>query len=372
MSRPRLVQCSTLARHDQIANSQAGTCWGQCVFQRYAYVIPTTTVIRSTVLQLRRTSLVLEGTLIGLAVGIVVAAGVGWVLEARLADVLVRELSARAADHLQLGIVDHVTALDFAPPHTPAKLQDLRTRVGPTFDRLSHDGSGVASRDLLGPDGARVYSDQPGQTGRRVSDSELSLLGEALRGRVSSGFESPAAAHDAIMPSLFGGAYTVYVPVVLDGSVVGAYRLDEDVSLVRSAQAPVWALVVGAFGIFSNLAARALLVRSRSAARPHAAAAAPATSRSARAVRPNLAYGQHLTPREQEVLAQLSSCHSYAEIAARLGISGETVRTHVKSILHKLGQPDRTQAVVYALQMGILTMSEQSATMTNGAHRGGQ
>lgn len=61
-----------------------------------------------------------------------------------------------------------------------------------------------------------------------------------------------------------------------------------------------------------------------------------------------------LTERETEVLLAMASGASNAELAARLYISQETVRTHVKRVLHKLGVRDRAQAIVYAYESGIV------------------
>ncbi|MGE5591107.1 MAG: response regulator [Bacillota bacterium] len=57
-----------------------------------------------------------------------------------------------------------------------------------------------------------------------------------------------------------------------------------------------------------------------------------------------------LTPREQEVLRLLVQGLSNKEIAAAAGISEKTVKTHVSSILAKLGLQDRTQAALYAVK----------------------
>jgi DNA-binding NarL/FixJ family response regulator len=59
-----------------------------------------------------------------------------------------------------------------------------------------------------------------------------------------------------------------------------------------------------------------------------------------------------LSKREMEVLSYLTRGMSNKEIANLLGISHQTVKNHVTSILRKLGVEDRTQAAVYALKRG--------------------
>jgi two-component system, NarL family, response regulator len=61
-----------------------------------------------------------------------------------------------------------------------------------------------------------------------------------------------------------------------------------------------------------------------------------------------------LTPREREVLELVRTGLRNREIAASLGVSEETVQTHVKSILAKLDVPDRTAAIDVALRRGII------------------
>ena len=64
--------------------------------------------------------------------------------------------------------------------------------------------------------------------------------------------------------------------------------------------------------------------------------------------------GQELTARETEVLRQIVAGKSNKEIASHLFISEATVKTHINSLLGKLGVSDRTQAATTALQRGIV------------------
>jgi DNA-binding NarL/FixJ family response regulator len=66
-----------------------------------------------------------------------------------------------------------------------------------------------------------------------------------------------------------------------------------------------------------------------------------------------------LTPRELEVLGLVQRGRSNREVAENLFISRGTVKRHIENIMAKLGVSDRTQAVVKALQLGILKFSEE-------------
>jgi NarL family two-component system response regulator LiaR len=65
-----------------------------------------------------------------------------------------------------------------------------------------------------------------------------------------------------------------------------------------------------------------------------------------------------LSEREQEVLRQLALGRTNREIAEIMMVSPETVKTHVGNILAKLHLAHRTQAVIYALKSGVISLDD--------------
>jgi DNA-binding NarL/FixJ family response regulator len=83
------------------------------------------------------------------------------------------------------------------------------------------------------------------------------------------------------------------------------------------------------------------------------AAKLPDLSRGAASGPASAALGQ-LTPREQEVLLEVATGLSNTEIAEKLVVSEATVKTHVGSILAKLGLRSRVHAVIFAYDTGLV------------------
>jgi DNA-binding NarL/FixJ family response regulator len=65
-----------------------------------------------------------------------------------------------------------------------------------------------------------------------------------------------------------------------------------------------------------------------------------------------------LSAREMEILQHITRGRSNKEIALDLGISRQTVKNHMTSILRKLAVNDRTQAALYALRHGWIRLQD--------------
>jgi two-component system, NarL family, response regulator DegU len=69
------------------------------------------------------------------------------------------------------------------------------------------------------------------------------------------------------------------------------------------------------------------------------------------------AYISPLTPREMEILKYIGQGYLNKQIANELGISEQTIKNHVTSILRKLNANARTEAVVLALKQGLISIN---------------
>jgi DNA-binding NarL/FixJ family response regulator len=76
----------------------------------------------------------------------------------------------------------------------------------------------------------------------------------------------------------------------------------------------------------------------------------------ARPTRSDAAAGAVLTNREREILALLADGLANKQIAARLGISKNTVKTHLELLFDKLGVSSRAEAVASGVRRGLLLL----------------
>ncbi|MFF5108475.1 response regulator [Streptosporangium sp. NPDC000509] len=124
-------------------------------------------------------------------------------------------------------------------------------------------------------------------------------------------------------------------PAMRAGAAGFLYKDIEPAALVRAIRA-----VYGGQVLLAPEAAEAML-------------AGPEPVRAAREGGQEDRYVAPLTDREREVLALIASGRSNREIARQLAVAEKTVKTHVSSVLMKLGVQDRTQAALYAVRNGL-------------------
>ena len=74
-----------------------------------------------------------------------------------------------------------------------------------------------------------------------------------------------------------------------------------------------------------------------------------------------------LTPRETEILGYIACGYTNKQIAYKFGISEQTIKNHMTSILRKLDANDRTQSVVLAMHYGWISsrVNEPSEPLTS-------
>ncbi len=74
---------------------------------------------------------------------------------------------------------------------------------------------------------------------------------------------------------------------------------------------------------------------------------------------PKHSHATSLTPRELEVLEWMATPNTYRQIADQLSVGEETIRSHAKNILEKMNQPNRAQAVLAAMRLGLIELPRQ-------------
>jgi DNA-binding CsgD family transcriptional regulator len=279
---------------------------------------------------------------------------------------------------VQLGIMVNVNRADFELPFTPEKRDDLAARLDPLLARARQSDSGIIRLNLFARDGTILYSDLASLRGRVVPLLSDELLASALGGAANAEVTQLSAPENADLGPRYGSALEAYVPCVLGGRVAGVYEVYVDLDVIRPIQAIVWTSTAIVFGV--PLLGILVVERGRGrrgpAARPVPAGArlqaplelVPAGNNGAEGspddrldgippavmVSVKTPTGYWLTRREMEVLHLLATGRTYRQIASELLLSEETVRSHVKHILRKLAEPDRSRAVASAVRAGIL------------------
>ena len=187
-------------------------------------------------------------------------------------------------------------------------------------------------------------------------DPDFEVVGEA-----SNGEEALAMARelgpdvvlmDLLMPVMDGIAATEKIRAELpDVEVIALTSVLEDASVTGAVRA-------GAIGyLLKDTDAEGLHQAIRGAAEGGVHLSPEAAARLMREVRAP-ENPEALTDREAEVLRLLARGKANKQIASGLYVSEKTVKAHVSSILMKLGVQSRTQAALYAVRTGLVSMDE--------------
>ncbi len=186
-----------------------------------------------------------------------------------------------------------------------------------------------------------------------VRDSELEVVGEAADGaealQLARLLRPDVVVMDLLMPTLDGIASIKAICNELPGIKILAFTgVLESVSVIE-------ALRAGAVGyLLKDTQAAELRAAIREAAAGQMHLSPQASPYLLDAVR--LPERQDaLTLREMDVLRLLVQGHSNKEIARTLHLVEETVKFHVRHILSKLGAQSRTQAVLAAIRLGLVS-----------------
>ena len=184
-----------------------------------------------------------------------------------------------------------------------------------------------------------------------LDDPEFDVIGEARNGAealdLARQLQPDVVLMDLLMPVIDGITATGHVRKECPGTeVIALTSVLEDASVVGAVRA-------GAIGYLLKDTQADELIRSIKAAASGQVQLSPqAAARLVREVRaPD--NPESLTERETDVLRLLAQGKANKEIARELFIGENTVKTHVSNILVKLGVQSRTQAALYARQIGL-------------------
>ena len=180
-----------------------------------------------------------------------------------------------------------------------------------------------------------------------AADGQAAL--DVVAGLAAEGRAPDVVLMDLVMPGTDGVTATRLLTQRYDGVAVVAMTSYSEVHRIRGA------LEAGASGyLLKDADADEVVNGIRRAHRGEMPLGSAVSRQLARAFRASGGSGvEALTAREREVLVLVAAGLSNRELAHRLSISERTARTHVSSILDKLGLRSRTQAALYAVQQGL-------------------
>jgi NarL family two-component system response regulator LiaR len=191
-------------------------------------------------------------------------------------------------------------------------------------------------------------------------DPELDVVGEAVDGAEAvlkvQQLRPDVVLMDLLMPVMDGIAATATIRRMFpETEVLALTSVLEDASVVGAVGA-------GAIGyLLKDTDADALCRAIKAAAAGQVQLTPKAAARLMQALRANES-PEELTDREKEVLRLIAQGQSNKQVAHQLVIAEKTVRTHVSNILGKLGVQSRTQATLYAIRTGLVSLRVPEST----------
>jgi two-component system, NarL family, response regulator LiaR len=187
-------------------------------------------------------------------------------------------------------------------------------------------------------------------------DPDIQVVGEAENGQEALAMvrdlEPDVVLMDLLMPVMDGISATKAIRAALpEVEVIALTSVLEDASVTGAVRA-------GAIGyLLKDTDAEELSRAIKAAAEGRVHLAPEAAARLMREVRAP-ENPEALTDRETEVLKLLARGKANKQIAGNLYVSEKTVKAHVSSILMKLGVQSRTQAALYAVRTGLVSLDE--------------
>jgi DNA-binding NarL/FixJ family response regulator len=179
-----------------------------------------------------------------------------------------------------------------------------------------------------------------------LAESGFEIVGPAVDGRgaveLATAERPDVALVDYRMPRLAGEELVRAIKEASPETLIAVYTADADASLAEAVFA------AGAAALILKASPLADLVRALHAVLAGNSYLDPALLRLTLPA-------SRLTERELDVLRLLAEGFPHEEIGKTLGISSETVRTHLRKASDRLGASTRTQAVATALRMGLIT-----------------
>jgi DNA-binding NarL/FixJ family response regulator len=187
-------------------------------------------------------------------------------------------------------------------------------------------------------------------------EPDLDIVGEARNGvealRLARQYKPDVVLMDLLMPEMDGVTATEKIRHELpDTEVIALTSVLEDKAIIDAVR-------VGAISyLLKDTESDKLCEAIRAAAAGQVRLSPEVAARLMREVRaPD--NPERLTERETEVLRAVARGLSNIEIATELFIAEKTVKTHISNILSKLNLPSRTRAALYAIKIGLISLSE--------------